>query len=76
MPDHEKHLGATRGAWWWTTALVIAALVAAAITVFILVSNGQLGRPWAYVVLPIAIPAAAASRVLTLFKAAAEDERA
>jgi quinol-cytochrome oxidoreductase complex cytochrome b subunit len=76
MPDQDKQLGATRGVWWWATALAIVALVGAAITIFILVRNGQLSRPWAYAALPIALLAAAASRVLTLFKAVAEDKRA
>ncbi|MRK00980.1 hypothetical protein GEV27_05545 [Aeromicrobium sp. S22] len=39
----------------------------------VLVDRGTLDRGWAYAVLPVAIIAAAATRVLTMFKAKAED---
>ncbi|MRJ76633.1 hypothetical protein GEV29_08805 [Aeromicrobium sp. SMF47] len=38
-----------------------------------LVDRGTLDRGWAYAVLPVAIIASAATRVLTMFEAKAED---
>ena len=54
--------------------LVIAAVVVAVI-VLVLVDRGELSKGWAYAVLPVAIIAAASTRVLTIFKAAAESKR-
>lgn len=70
----DRSLGATRGKWWIAMVVIVIA-VAAVIVVLALVNSGELSRSWAYAVLPIAIIAAAASRVLTIFKAAAEDKR-
>ena len=55
--------------------LVIAAVVVAVIVVLVLVDRGELSKGWAYAVLPVAIIAAASTRVLTIFKAAAESKR-
>ncbi|MET0930809.1 MAG: hypothetical protein ABWX74_14915 [Aeromicrobium sp.] len=68
-----KKLGATRGSW-WISMLVIGIAVAAVIVVLVLVDTGHLGEGWAFACLPIAIVAAAASRVLTIFKASAVDQ--
>jgi hypothetical protein len=68
-----KKLGATQGSW-WKSMVVIGAAVAAVLVVLVLVDTGHLSRGWAYACLPIAIVAAAASRVLTTFKAAGEDK--
>lgn len=68
-----RGFGFTQGSW-WISMLVIGVAVAAVIVVLLLVDAGQLSRTWAYVCLPIAIIAAAASRVLTIFKAGAEDK--
>jgi len=54
--------------------LVIFAIVAAVIVVLILVDQGELSRGWAYAVIPVAIIAAALTRVLTIFKAASESK--
>jgi hypothetical protein len=72
--DSSNDLGTTRGSWWIAMA-VIFATVAAVIVVLVLVDQGELSKGWAYAVIPIAIIAAALSRVLTLFKAAAESKR-
>jgi hypothetical protein len=72
--DTGKDLGTTRGSWWIAMTVIVIA-VAAVIVVLVLVDNDTLDRGWAYAVLPIAIIAAAASRVLTIFKAAAESRR-
>jgi hypothetical protein len=72
-PPMDQKLGAGRGSWKWGM-LVIGVAVAAVIVVLILVDTDRLSRGWAYAVLPIAIIAAAASRVLTIFKAGAEDK--
>lgn len=71
-PPRRHGLGATRGSWKYAMGVIVL-VVAAAVVVLALVGTGHLSRGWAYVVLPIAIVAAAASRVLTIFKAAAED---
>lgn len=55
--------------------LVIFAIVAAVMVVLVLVDQGELSKGWAYVVIPIAIIAAALTRVLTIFKAASESKR-
>lgn len=52
---------------------VIVVAVVAVIVVLVLVGNGQLDRAWAYAALPSGIIAAAAARVVTIFKASAED---
>lgn len=72
-PPMKHELGAARGGW-WKAMTVIGVAVVAVVVVLILVSTGTLDRGWAYAVLPIAIVAAALSRVLTIFKAAAEDK--
>jgi heme/copper-type cytochrome/quinol oxidase subunit 4 len=72
IPATDK-LGATRGSW-WKSMVVIALAVAFVVVVLVLVETDHLSRGWAYACLPIAIVAAAASRVLTIFKAAAEDK--
>ena len=53
---------------------VIVLLVAGAFVVLLLVQRGDLPRAWGYGVLPVAIIAAAASRVLTIFKAGREGQ--
>lgn len=55
---------------------VIVVSVIAVIVVLVLVGNGQLDKAWAYAALPIGIIAAAAARVVTIFKASAEDGKA
>lgn len=70
----EQDLGTTRGSWWIAMTVIVLA-VAAVIVILVLVRNDTLDRGWAYVALPVAIIAAASSRVLTIFKAAAEDRR-
>lgn len=67
-----RKLGATGGSW-WIAMTVIGIAIVAVIVVLLLVNAGNLDRGWAYAVLPIAIVAAALSRVLTIFKARAED---
>lgn len=62
-----------RGSWRFAMLAIIVA-VAAAFVVLLLVNQGHLDRGWAYAVIPVAIVGAAASRVLTIFKAAAEDK--
>jgi hypothetical protein len=69
----DKKLGVGRGSWRWAI-LVIGVAIVAVIVVLALVNAGRLSDGWAYAVLPIAIIAAAASRVLTVFKAGAEDQ--
>jgi len=66
-------LGTTRGSWWIAMS-VIAAVVIAVIVVLVLVDQGELSKGWAYAVVPVAIVAAASTRVLTIFKAAAESK--
>ena len=73
-PPADKSLGMTRGAWAPTMAVIGVVIVAVAV-VLILVDTGHLARGWAYAVLPVAIIASAATRVLTIFKAGAEDKR-
>jgi hypothetical protein len=72
-PPMKHDLGTTRGSW-KISMLVIAIAIVAVIVVLLLVDAGRLPRGWAYAVLPIAIIAAALSRVLTIFKASAEDK--
>ena len=72
--DSPHDLGTTRGNWWIAMA-VIFAIVAAVLVVLVLVDQGELSKCWAYAVIPIAIIAAASTRVLTIFKAAAESKR-
>ena len=55
--------------------LVIAVAVIGVIVVLVLVDQGELSKGWAYAALPVAIIAAASTRVLTIFKAAAESKR-
>ncbi|KQV76750.1 hypothetical protein ASC61_18080 [Aeromicrobium sp. Root344] len=74
MTRSSNKLGMTRGSW-WIAMLVIAAVVVAVIVVLVLVDRGELSKGWAYAVLPVAIIAAASTRVLTIFKAAAESKR-
>lgn len=66
--------GMGRGSWRFAMAAIVLAVVGAFV-VILLVNAGTLDRGWAYAVLPVAIIAAAASRVLTIFKAAGEDKR-
>jgi hypothetical protein len=72
-PSRGKTFGAGRGAWRYAMMLIVAA-VAVVIVILLLVDADRLPRAWAYAALPIAIVAAAASRVLTIFKAGAEDK--
>ena len=72
--DSSHDLGTTRGSWWIAMA-VIFAIVAGVLVVLVLVDQGELSKGWAYAVVPIAIIAAASTRVLTIFKAAAESKR-
>lgn len=69
--DHE--LGVKSGSW-LPTMLVIGVVIVAVVVVLLLVNAEVLDRGWAYAVLPVAIIAAAATRVLTIFKANAEDK--
>jgi hypothetical protein len=69
----DKKLGSARGSWRYGIAVIVVAIVAV-IVVLSLVNAGKLSDGWAYAVLPVAIIAAAASRVLTIFKAGAEDQ--
>lgn len=55
--------------------LVIFAAVVGVIVVLLLVDKGELSKGWAYAAVPVAIVAAASTRVLTIFKAAAESKR-
>lgn len=71
-PPMKHDLGTTRGSWKFAIGVIVVA-VAAVIVVLVLVDGGHLSDGWAYAVLPIAIVAAALSRVLTIFKASAED---
>lgn len=73
-PPHHHELGVTRGLW-GPTMIVLVLTVVAVIVVLVLVNTNHLDRGWAYVALPVAIVAAAAARVLTIFKASAEDRR-
>ena len=68
----DKKLGVGRGSWRYGIAVIVVAIVAV-VVVLSLVNAGRLSDGWAYAVLPVAIIAAAASRVLTIFKAGAED---
>jgi Sec-independent protein secretion pathway component TatC len=72
--DSSEDLGTTRGSWWIAMA-VIFAIVVAVLVVLVLVDRGELSKGWAYAVVPVAIIAAASTRVLTIFKAAAESKR-
>jgi len=72
--DSSKDLGTTRGTW-WIAMVVILATVVAVLAVLVLVDQDVLPKAWAYAVIPVAIIAAASSRVLTMFKAAAESKR-
>ena len=72
-PPMEHKLGATRGSW-LPAMLAIGAVIVAVVVVLLLVNAEVLDRGWAYAVLPVAIIAAAATRVLTIFKANAEDK--
>jgi hypothetical protein len=65
----------TRRGGWWIGMVVIAVAVLAVFVVLFLVEQDQLSRGWAYAVIPVAAIAAAASRVLTTFKAGAESKR-
>ena len=73
-PPREHGFGAGRGSWRWGMAVIVAAVVLV-LVVLVLVRQDVLPREWAYVVLPVAIVAAAASRVITIFKAGAEENR-
>jgi len=72
-PPMRHELGAAKGSWRWAMLVILVAVVAV-IVVLVLVDTDHLSRAWAYAVLPIAIVAAALSRVLTIFKASAEDQ--
>jgi hypothetical protein len=69
----DKKFGFTRGSWIYGMGVIVVAIVAV-VVVLLLVNAGTLSDGWAYAVLPVAIIAAAASRVLTIFKAGAEDQ--
>lgn len=71
-PARKGGSGAGRGAWRWTIA-VIALVVVACVVVLALVEQDVLPRAWAYGVLPVAIFAAALSRVVTILKARSEE---
>ena len=71
-PPMKHNLGTTRGSWKYAMGIIVVAIVAV-IVVLVLVNTDRLSDGWAYAVLPVAIIAAAASRVLTTFKASAED---
>lgn len=70
----DRKLGAFRGSWWIAMTVIVIAVIGV-VVVLALVNAGELSKSWAYACLPIAIVAAAASRVLTIFKAAAEDKK-
>lgn len=72
-PPMRHSLGAGRGSWRYAIG-IIALTVIAVVVVLVLVETDHLSRGWAYAVLPVAIIAAAAARVLTIFKAGAEDK--
>jgi hypothetical protein len=72
-PPMRYKLGAGRGSWKWAMLVILVAVVFV-IVVLSLVETDHLSRGWAYSVLPIAIVAAALSRVLTIFKASAVDQ--
>lgn len=72
-PPLRHDLGAGRGSWRYAIGIIVLTVVAV-VAVLVLVEAGHLSRGWAYAVLPIGIIAAAASRVLTIFKAGAEDK--
>ena len=69
----DKSFGVARGSWRYGIAVILVAVVAV-LVVLVLVDRGTLSDGWAFAVLPVAIIAAAASRVLTIFKASAEDQ--
>lgn len=69
----DKKFGVTRGSWRYGIGIITLAIVIV-IVVLVLVSTDRLSDGWAYAVLPVAIIAAAASRVVTIFKAGAEDK--
>ena len=71
-PPMKHDLGTTRGSWKFGMGVIVVAIVAV-VVVLLLVQSDHLSEGWAYVVLPVAIIASAASRVLTIFKASAED---
>jgi hypothetical protein len=72
-PPMKHDIGATRGAWrFWLAGIVL--VVIAVIVVLVLVDSGHLAQGWAYAVLPVAIIAAAASRLVTVLKADVEDK--
>jgi hypothetical protein len=73
-PPQNHELGVKKGLW-GPSMIGIGLVVVAVIVVLVLVKTGHLDRGWAYAVLPVAIIAAAASRVLTIFKAGAEDKQ-
>lgn len=72
-PPMKHELGVKRGSWLPTMA-VLGLAVVGVIVVLLLVDADVLDRGWAYAVLPVAIIASAATRVLTMFKASAEDK--
>jgi hypothetical protein len=74
MQSDDNSLGATRGRWWWIAIGIITLALSGVVVVFAMVSSNQLERSWAIAVLPLALIAAAATRVLTVLKAAAEDK--
>jgi hypothetical protein len=71
-PMRRGGTGAGRGGWRWAI-FAITLLVVAVVVVLVLVDRDVLPRAWAYGVLPVAIVAAAASRVVTILKARSAD---
>lgn len=69
-PPMRYKLGAGQGTWKWAMLLILAAVVFA-IVVMSLVDTDRLSAGWSNTVLPVAVIAAALSRVLTIFKASA-----
>jgi hypothetical protein len=72
-PPMKHDLNTSGGSWRYVLAVIVVAVIAV-IVVLVLVGSGHLARGWAYGVLPVAIIAAAATRVLTAFKVGAEDK--
>ncbi len=72
-PPAKHDLGVKRGHWRLATFIVVAAVVAVAVGL-LLVNAGRLDRGWAYAVLPVAIIAAAATRIVTAVKVSNESK--
>lgn len=72
-PPADDELGAKRGGWALTLTVITLAVVAV-LVVLILVQQDRISEWWTYAVLPVAIIAAAATRVLTVLKASGESK--